>query len=434
MVSEPHLRQGDWRQIDPETTAQGKTRTDEMRIIATGAAKRLNAAATRERAALSTANQSRRTTGTLLRRWLGQPDLDSCARHANAASRLERRSTRPDKQLREPLPRRDELGAVGARLTKVGALLVEKDASLRATLAEREQTLTELRVANGNLAARDADSRAYAEFVRELKSLDVQAFPLWPVARAGSWLAEGDIGVAYLLDGADRIVPIRAIATDGRALDHHLLGAEGLPRAVMERREPMVLGERDFGRRRRRSTWGYCLPLKWLLAQLVAVGDVYRRGWSSSPGASPSRGSARRYRARRPSAGLRAPQRLARSAPREERDARRGESLSRANRVKTEFLVGVDVEPGRRSSAILGFADPLLQTFSQGEPERAGASRSRLSSGMASTSSSLINDILDLAKAAAVVAGHEASAPVADLQLAPGRVAEVESLRASNDV
>ena len=71
--------------------------------------------------------------------------------------------------------RRDELGAVARSLAKMNALLLEKDASLRATLADRERALADLTRANEALALRDARARAYAEFVRELKALDVGA-------------------------------------------------------------------------------------------------------------------------------------------------------------------------------------------------------------------------------------------------------------------
>ena len=91
-------------------------------------------------------------------------------------------------------------------------------------------TLAELTRANAELAARDDDARAYAEFVRELKTLDVKALAaggLQGLVR----LAGAQVGVVYLLDGADRLVPFTRCATDGRALDHELFGAEGLPRA-----------------------------------------------------------------------------------------------------------------------------------------------------------------------------------------------------------
>jgi hypothetical protein len=71
--------------------------------------------------------------------------------------------------------RRDELGTVAESLQAMNALLLDKDASLRATLAGRERALEELTKANADLALRDARARAYAEFVSELKTLDVGA-------------------------------------------------------------------------------------------------------------------------------------------------------------------------------------------------------------------------------------------------------------------
>jgi signal transduction histidine kinase/CHASE3 domain sensor protein len=441
MVSEPQIyAKGTGGVIDPETTAQGKTRTDEMRIIATELRNEaLNAAATRERAAFESANQSRRTTtGTLLLAivmalgsgiWIAR-DI------ANTAARLEE-ALDATGQLKpvEPLPpRRDELGAVGVRLVKVGSLLVEKDASLRATLAEREQTLTELRVANGNLAARDADSRAYAEFVRELKSLDVQALALAGLQGLVR-LAEGDIGVAYLLDGADRIVPIRAIATDGRALDHHLLGAEGLPRAVMERREPMVLGERDFGASPPTIDLGVAkLPLKWLLAQPVAVGDESAGTVivAGSKPLAPLREEIVRDAARQLAGGLHNAWTHDRLRDKSVMLAEQGESLSRANRVKTEFLASMSHELRTPLSAILGFADLLQTSPKENLSARARESLERIKRN-GEHLLSLINDILDLAKAEAGRLDMR-FAPVSLPQLARACVAEVESLRAGNDV
>ena len=441
MVSEPQIHAKDTSGvIDPETTAQGKNRTDQMRIIATELRNEaLNAAATRERAAFESANDSRKTTtGILLLAivialgsgiWIAR-DI------ANAASRLEEALDATGQLMPvAPLPsRRDELGAVGARLTKVGALLVEKDASLRATLAEREHTLTDLRVANSNLAARDADSRAYAEFVRELKSLDVKA-----LAQAGLQglvrLAGADIGVAYLLDGADRIVPIRAIATDGRALEHALLGADGLPRAVMERREPVFLHEDDFGTSPPTLDLGVAkAPMRWLLAQPVAVGDesagtVLVAGAKPLP---PLREEIVRDAARQLAGGLHNAWTHDRLREKSVMLAEQGESLARANKVKTEFLASMSHELRTPLSAILGFAD-LLQT----SPKETMSPRARESLERIRRNGehllSLINDILDLAKAEAGRLDVR-FAPVNVPQLARACVAEVDSLRAGTQV
>jgi len=74
-------------------------------------------------------------------------------------------------------------------------LLLDQDASLRSTLAERERALSEL-------TRRDAAASAYAEFVRELKTLDVAALSTSGL-RGLVRLARAQIGAVYLLDGAD---------------------------------------------------------------------------------------------------------------------------------------------------------------------------------------------------------------------------------------
>jgi signal transduction histidine kinase len=334
-----------------------------------------------------------------------------------------------------PLPeRRDELGAVGARLTRVGVLLIEKDASLRATLAEGEQTLTELRVANANLAARDADSRAYAEFVRELRSLDVKA-----LAKAGLTglvrLAGGQIGVVYLLDGADRMVSIRAVATDGRAFDHSMLSPDGLPRAVMERREPVFLHEDDFGTTPPTLDLGVAkAPMRWLLAQPVAVADesagtVIVAGSKPLP---PLREEIVRDAARQLAGGLHNAWTHDRLREKSVMLAEQGESLARANKVKTEFLASMSHELRTPLSAILGFADLLATSPKETLSLRARESLERIKRN-GEHLLSLINDILDLAKAEAGRLDVR-FAPVNIPQLARACVAEVDSLRASTDV
>jgi signal transduction histidine kinase/CHASE3 domain sensor protein len=412
MVSKPQIHAKEvGGVIDPELTALGKSHTDEMRQIASELrSEALNAAAMRERLAFESADESRRaTTGALLLAiifalgsgiWIAR-DI------ANAASQLEEAldATGRLQPVGELTPRRDELGAVGARLVRVGALLVDKDARLRATLAEREQTLAELRTANATLAARDADSRAYAEFVRQLKSLDVQALANAGLAGLVS-LGEAHVGVVYLLDGADHMVPVCAMASDGRALEHQTLSAEGLPRSVMERREPVVLREADFGGSPPQIDLGVArIPIRWLLAQPVAVGD-------ESAGAVLVAGT-------KPLPPLR-------------EEIVRDESLARAVKVKTEFLASMSHELRTPLSAILGFADLLVSSPKENLSTRARESLERIKRN-GEHLLTLINDILDLAKAEAGRLDVR-FAPVNLGQLARACVAEVESLRASNDV
>jgi signal transduction histidine kinase/CHASE3 domain sensor protein len=441
MVSEPQIKQMDTSGIvDPETTAQGKTRTDEMRRIATELRNEaLNAAKTRTQTAFESANDSRRVTTSVILLaivialgsgvWIAR-DI------ANAASRLEESLDTVGKlEPAEALPpRRDELGAVGVRLSKVGQLLIEKDASLRATLAEREKTLTDLRLANSSLAARDADSRAYQEFVRELRSLDVKA-----LAKAGLTglvrLAGGQIGVVYLLDGADRMVPIRAVATDGRAFEHSMLGPDGLPRAVMERREPVFMRDEDFGEAPPTLDLGVAkAPMQWLLAQPVAVGDesagtIIVAGSKPLP---PLREEMVRDAARQLAGGLHNAWTHDRLRDKNIMLAEQGESLARANKVKTEFLASMSHELRTPLSAILGFADLLQTSPKENLSPRARESLERIKRN-GEHLLSLINDILDLAKAEAGRLDVR-FAPVNLPQLGRACVAEVESLRASTEV
>ena len=59
--------------------------------------------------------------------------------------------------------------------------------------------------------------------------------------------AGAHVGAVFLLDAADRRVPVHACAVDGRALDTSLFGSKGLPQSVMETREPNVLDQSALG-------------------------------------------------------------------------------------------------------------------------------------------------------------------------------------------
>ena len=86
-------------------------------------------------------------------------------------------------------------------------------------------------------------------------------------------LADAQVGAVYLLDDANRLVPVQAIATDGRASTTCSFGAEGLPKSVLERREPVFL--RGGIARRPLPTLDLGVgtaPLRWVLAYPVALG------------------------------------------------------------------------------------------------------------------------------------------------------------------
>jgi signal transduction histidine kinase/CHASE3 domain sensor protein len=430
IVSVPQIRARELGPvIDAEKTAIGKSHTDEMREIARELrTEAFTAAAARERAAFESANDSRRATTSVLLLaivialasgiWIAR-DI------ANTAAQLEEALDATGRlQPAAPLPpRRDELGAVGARLMRVGALL-----------AEREQTLAELRAANEMLAARDADSRAYAEFVRQLKTLDVQS-----LAQAGLQglvsLAEAQIGVVYLLDSADRMVPIRAVTTDGRVLDHRHLGAEGLPRSVMERREPVVLHEDDLGATAPTIDLGVTkVPIRWLMAQPVAVGEE-SAGAVLVAGTKPLpvlREEIVRDAARQLAVGLHNAWTHDRLREKSVMLAEQGESLARAVKVKTEFLASMSHELRTPLSAILGFADLLSTSPKENLSPRARESLERIKRN-GEHLLTLINDILDLAKAEAGRLDVRL-APLNVALLARACVGELESLRNNTGV
>jgi signal transduction histidine kinase len=109
-----------------------------------------------------------------------------------------------------------------------------------------------------------------------------------------------------------------------------------------------------------------------------------------------------------------------------------GESLARAVKVKTEFLASMSHELRTPLSAILGFADLLVSSPKESLSTRARESLERIKRN-GEHLLTLINDILDLAKAEAGRLDVRL-APVNLGQLARACVAEVESLRANGDV
>ena len=432
-ISEPQIRAKELGTlVNPEKTAEGKARTDEMRAICSELRKdALDAAAARQATAFQSANNSRKTTtGVLLLAivialgsgvWIAR-DL------AGAAGQLETAMAATGRL--EPMPhlqeRRDELGSVGRSLGRMATLLLEKDASLRSTLSERERALAEL-------TSRDAAQRAYAEFVRELKTLDVGALSTSGL-RGLVRLAAGHVGVVYLLDGADRLLPVHAMSADGRIVDHELFSADGLPRAVLERREPLML-EGDFGGTPPSLDLALAkVPLKWILAQPISVGDE-TAGALLVGGTSPlsvAREDLVRDGARQLAVGLQNAWTHDRLIEKSVILADQGETLKRANKVKTEFLASMSHELRTPLSAILGFADLLTTSTKENLSPRARESLERIKRN-GEHLLSLINDVLDLAKAEAGRLDLR-MAPVNIGQLARACVAELESLRAGNEV
>ena len=341
-----------------------------------------------------------------------------------ATGRLERLPQMPS--------RRDELGSVQQSLVKMNALLLDKDSSLRATLGDRERAVAELTRANEDLAARDARARAYAEFVRELKTLDVGALAaggLQTLVR----LANAQVGVVYLLDDADRLVPVHASSTDGRAVDHGLFGAEGLPKSVLDKREPVYLHADLLGEPLPGLDLGIgTAPLRWVLAYPIALGDE-GAGAMVLAGIHPSTDDAGiRDAARQLSVALHNAWTHDRLREKSVALTEQGVRLTRANTVKTEFLASMSHELRTPLSAILGFADLLTTSPKEQLSPRARESLERIKRN-GEHLLGLINDVLDLAKAEAGRV-EVRMAPVNVAQLARACLAEVDSLRAGKNL
>jgi signal transduction histidine kinase/CHASE3 domain sensor protein len=434
-VSEPQInakRQG--QAVESEQVALGKVRTDQMRSILTELRNNAIKDATEQQAnAFRSVEQSRReTTYTLLFAsilalaagiWIAR-DL------AGATRRIEEALEATGKL--EPLPplpdRRDELGAVGRSLAKMAVLLHDKDSSLRRALAEREATLEELTRANATLAARDDAGRAFAEFVRELKTLDVRALSTSGL-RGLVRLANAHVGAVFLLDSADRLVPMHACAVDGRALDSALFGSKGLPQSVMETREPNVLDQSALVDPPELDIGVGKVRIGWVLAQPIAVGDeaagAVLLGRTSAPSAD--REELVRDAARQFAVGLHNAWTHARLREKTNILAEQGETLARANRVKTEFLASMSHELRTPLNAILGFADLLLASPRENLTTRARESLERIRRN-GTHLLALINDVLDLAKAES--GRIDVRLETLDLaQLVRACVAEVDSLR-----
>jgi signal transduction histidine kinase/CHASE3 domain sensor protein len=438
-VSEPQIHQREQGlPVDPDKTNEGKVRTDEMRAICNELHDDAHRAADeRQTKAFASAAASRTvTTGVLLAAiamallsgiWIARDLAGATAQIEEALVATGRLEPLP------PLPdRKDELGAVGRSLVKMAALLHDKDSSLRSTLAERERAVADLTLANEALARRDAAAREYAEFVRQLKTLDVRALATSGVQGLVR-LAGGQVGVVYLLDGANRLVPLNVVSPDGRVAEHPMLLADGLPRTVMEKREAIFLGANmdlaptlDLGVAE--------APLRWVLGHPIAAGDE-SAGALVVAGLTPlplDQAEHVRDAARQLAVGIHNAWTHDRLREKSIMLAEQGETLARANKVKTEFLASMSHELRTPLSAILGFADLLANSPKESLSPRAKESLERIKRN-GEHLLSLINDVLDLAKAEA---GHldVRLAPVNIGQLARACVAEVDSLRAGKDI
>jgi signal transduction histidine kinase/CHASE3 domain sensor protein len=440
-ISEPQIQARQQEQMaDPKVADEGKALTDAMRGILSDLRKRaLDDADTREQEAFTLADASRRLTLTVLLlaivlalgsgAWIAL-DIAGATRQIEeamaATGRLESLPALPS--------RRDELGAVAASLSKMNALLLEKDGSLRTTLSDRERAVAELTRANQALAERDERARAYAEYVRELKTLDMKA-----LAASGMQslvrLAGAQVGVVYLLDDADRLVAVQASSTDGRAVDHKAFAADGLPKSVLEKREPLMLGgdtlveplpSLDLGVGR--------APLRWVLAYPVAVGDEGAGALVVGGVHEPTSAATESVRdaARQLAVALHNAWTHDRLREKSIALGEQGERLARANRVKTEFLASMSHELRTPLSAILGFADLLMTSPKEQLSPRARESLERIKRN-GEHLLGLINDVLDLAKAETGRIDVRLAA-VNVPQLARACLAEVDSLRGDKEL
>jgi signal transduction histidine kinase/CHASE3 domain sensor protein len=440
-VSEPQiLARQRGGTIDPGVADEGKSRTDEMRGLLSDLRRHaLDDADEREQAAFDSAGALQRATRTVLLlaiiialgsgAWIARDIAGTTAQLEEALGATGRLESLPAMPVR-----RDELGAVATSLAKMHALLLEKDASLRATLADRERALAELTQANAALAMRDARARAYAELTSELKALDVGALAsggLQTLVR----IADAQVGTVYLLDDEDRLVPVRANASDGRVIDHLAFGSEGLPKTVMERRESVFLRSETLGEPLPKLDLGVGhAPLRWVLAYPVAlgaegVGAIVLAGIhvATDDAVEFVRDATRQLAVALHNAWTHDRLREKSIALTEQ-----GERLTLANKVKTSFLASMSHELRTPLSAILGFADLLLTSPKEQLSSRARESLERIKRN-GEHLLSLINDVLDLAKAEAGRVEVRV-APVNIVVLARSCVSEVESLRSGKNL
>jgi signal transduction histidine kinase/CHASE3 domain sensor protein len=440
-ISEPQIHARERGQVpDPQAADEGKALTDEMRVILADLRRHALAEADdRKQSAFDSAAATQQETRTVLLlaiiialgsgAWIARDIAGTTATLEEALATTGRLEALP------PIPaRRDELGAVAQSLVKMNALLLEKDARLRATLADRERAVAELTRANEDLAARDNRARTYAEFVRELKTLDVGALAaggLQSLLR----LASAQVGVVYLLDDADRLVAQQAIAADGRAVDQRIFSADGLPKSVMEKREPSYLADDALVEPLPSLELGVGrAPLRWVLGYPIAIGNEAAGAMVLAGLGSPTREEAESVRdaARQLSVALHNAWAHDRLREKSVALTEQGERLTQANRVKTEFLASMSHELRTPLSAILGFADLLITSPREQLSPRARESLERIKRN-GEHLLELINDVLDLAKAETGRI-EVRLAPVDVAQLARACLAEVDSLRMGKEL
>jgi signal transduction histidine kinase/CHASE3 domain sensor protein len=444
-VSEPQIAEREKGHVpDAAAADEGKSRTDEMRTILADLRRHaLDEADAREHAAFESAADSQRATRTVLLlaiiialgsgAWIAR-DIAGATAQLELAMSATGRLERLDPMRSTISMRQDELGAVARSLTQMNGLLLDKDQSLRATLADRERALDELTRANEALAMRDARARAYAEFVRELKALDVSALVtggLHTLVR----LADAQVGTVYLLDDANRLVPVQATASDGRAIDHSAFGADGLPKNVMEKREAVFLVGDELGEPLPALDLGIgSAPLRWVLAYPVALGSEGAGAIVIAGIHPPAEAALEAVRDATRQLAVALHNAWTHDRLREKSIAltEQGERLTRANLVKTAFLASMSHELRTPLSAILGFADLLLTSPKEQLSSRARESLERIKRN-GDHLLGLINDVLDLAKAEAGRV-EVRLAPVNVGVLARACVAEVESLRSDKNL
>jgi signal transduction histidine kinase len=231
------------------------------------------------------------------------------------------------------------------------------------------------------------------------------------------------------------LVAVQAMAADGRVMDHRMFGAQGLPKRAMDRREPVFLRAEVLGEALPALDLGIgSAPLRWVLAYPVALGSEGAGAILLAGIQSPADEALDSLRdaARQLSVALHNAWTHDRLRGKGVALAEQGERLSRASKVKTEFLASMSHELRTPLSAILGFADLLLTSSKEQLSPRARESLERIKRN-GDHLLGLINDVLDLAKAEAGRIDVRL-APVNVGLLARACVAEVDSLRSGKDV